>query len=77
MKPTEVNSLPSSMWDAMFPLDAQWPATTNDAPADAAGDDRTPPVDRPHRRRLTTARRRLTADRPTTAGRRTAAPPTG
>jgi serine protease AprX len=30
----EVNSLPSSMWDVMFPLDAQWPTTTNDAPAE-------------------------------------------
>ena len=30
----EVNSLPSSMWDVMFPLDAQWPTTTNTAPAD-------------------------------------------
>jgi serine protease AprX len=29
----EVNRLPSSMWDAMFPLDAQWP-TANTAPAD-------------------------------------------
>ncbi len=28
----EVNRLPSSMWDVMFPLDAQWPTTTNDAP---------------------------------------------
>ena len=28
----EVNSLPSSLWDVMFPLDAQWPTTTNDAP---------------------------------------------
>ena len=31
----EVNSLPSSMWDAMFPLDAQWPAPPADAPSDA------------------------------------------
>jgi hypothetical protein len=34
----EVNSLPASMWDAMFPLDAQWPAATNDVlqPAEVA-----------------------------------------
>ena len=33
----EVNSLPASMWDAMFPLDAQWPAsTTTDTTAAAA-----------------------------------------
>jgi serine protease AprX len=25
---TEVNSLPATMWDALFPLDARWPATT-------------------------------------------------
>ena len=30
----EVNSLPSNMWDAMFPLDAQWPTTTNNAPVE-------------------------------------------
>jgi len=30
----EVNSLPASMWDAMFPLDAQWPTTTDEAPAE-------------------------------------------
>ena len=24
----EVNSLPASVWDSLFPLDAQWPATT-------------------------------------------------
>jgi serine protease AprX len=29
----QVNSLPSSMWDAMFPLDAQWPMTTPDEAA--------------------------------------------
>jgi serine protease AprX len=30
----EVNSLPSNMWDVMFPLDAQWPTTPNNAPAE-------------------------------------------
>ena len=39
----EVNSLPSSMWDAMFPLDASWPATPSDtSDPDPRGDDRVP-----------------------------------
>ncbi len=29
---TEVNSLPSKMWDEVFPLDAQWPEPTVSAP---------------------------------------------
>ena len=46
----EVNSLPSSMWDVMFPLDAQWP-TTNNAPvtetgSTRCGDDTAGPSDR-------------------------------
>ena len=39
----EVNSLPSSMWDVMFPLDAQWPTTTQRRAAGSkrpAADDR-------------------------------------
>ena len=37
----EVSSLPSAMWDALFPLDAQWPTTTNDEPPPP--DNSTPP----------------------------------
>ncbi|MBY0497471.1 MAG: S8 family serine peptidase [Cyanobacteria bacterium] len=45
----EVNSLPASMWDAMFPLDAQWPAnsSTSTCPltvcSGTSGDPTTPP----------------------------------
>jgi serine protease AprX len=48
----EVNSLPSAMWDAMFPLDATWPpaSTTNDAPAEEPAppaDETAPPAEEP------------------------------
>jgi serine protease AprX len=33
----QVNSLPSSMWDALFPLDAQWPVTTATPPPSEPG----------------------------------------
>jgi serine protease AprX len=37
----EVNSLPASMWDALFPLDAQWPASapTDDNPSQDPAND--------------------------------------
>ncbi len=41
----EVNSLPSNMWDVMFPLDAQWPTTTNNAPAEAPAEETAPPAE--------------------------------
>jgi len=45
----EVNSLPSHMWDLMFPLDAQWPTTSPDT-ADSAAQEPTQesaPADEP------------------------------
>jgi serine protease AprX len=40
----EVNSLPASLWDALFPLDAQWPTTT-EPPPPPPGEGSTPPCD--------------------------------
>jgi serine protease AprX len=34
----EVNSLPATMWDSLFPLDAQWPTTTTTDPPPPPGD---------------------------------------
>ena len=42
----EVSTLPSSVWDALFPLDAQWPVTTNNAPPPS--DPNTPPPSDPN-----------------------------
>jgi serine protease AprX len=42
----EVSTLPSNMWDALFPLDAQWPVTTNNAPPPS--DPNTPPPSDPN-----------------------------
>jgi serine protease AprX len=39
----EVSSLPSSMWDALFPLDAQWPSNDVPPPPPPADDTNTPP----------------------------------
>jgi serine protease AprX len=41
----EVNSLPSSMWDALFPLDAQWPATTDTTEQPNTNESSEPPAD--------------------------------
>jgi hypothetical protein len=40
----QVNSLPSSMWDALFPLDAQWPVTPPPPPPTDPDPPQAPPV---------------------------------
>ena len=43
----EVNSLPSSMWDVMFPLDAQWPTPPVEEPAPPPAEETPPPAEPP------------------------------